>query len=252
MTAHQELDDLEVSEVDTTSFSPTPPPLDQVTMCSDDDDSATSFSSLSDHEFLPETLTTPTETTRTARSIFRQYWAKNGGGEDLCFLTCAARPPPRTIVIVQQSSSAIEQQCHGNDETKSKQEAQRLQQQQQRRRSIFRRNCVSQSLPLGMAASEEAVAQTAAFSRNESTSQREKEQVTKRSCLQLQRRYSGTNTPLDTSASSSSSSPLCGSDHHSERSSERSVSFSPKIQVLVYQEPLERHAADGWSKYFAF
>jgi hypothetical protein len=226
--------------------SPMPPPLDQVTICSNDDDSATSFSSLSDNELFPETLTTQTtETTGTARSIFKQYWAKNGGG-DLCFMTCAARPPPRTIVFVQSSSRAIADQRFESHETKPKKEAPHQQQQHhhQQRRSIFRRNCVSQSLSPSVPA-QGVASETAALLRNASTSHSKMEKVSKRSCL-LQCRYSGTSISRD-----SASFSLCDSDH-SERSSERSVNFSPRVQVLVYQQPLERYATEGWSKYFAF
>lgn len=218
------------------------PPLDQVTICSsdddDDDDSATSFSSVSDNDF-PETATAQT-TGSAKRSIFKQYWAKTGGSDDLQVITtCGARPPPPTIVIAQSSLG-------GNHEIKPKQEPQQQQQQQRSIFHCFQKNYVSKSLPLLNIMAAQGVAVTTSAPLNKQC----KEQVkTSRSCLLRECRYSGTKTPRDSSSSSSSSS--CGDNSERSSISERSVSFSAEVKVLVYQKPLERYATKGWSNYFA-
>jgi hypothetical protein len=221
----------------------TPPPLDHATIYSDDDDSATSSSSISDN--YPETKST--QPTGATRSIFKQYWAKDKAGDDLSSRSYGEIPP--LAIVIVQSSSANEHDRLGYHKITSKQEAQR-QEQEQQRRCIFQMNGVSQPLP---------AAETAVFPRNECTLALNKpctkeHHVTTRSCL-LKCRHSGAKTPRDSSCSSllSLTSSL-GDGDDSERSnrSERSVNFSADVQVLVYQKPLERYATKGWSNYFAF
>jgi hypothetical protein len=234
------------SSHDTTASCP--PILDHVTICFND--SAASSSSALDKDLKGEPVSTAAQkTTKVAdspRSIFKHYWAKNSDPDLSSFKHGSASQTPS-----RAPTNSTDGQTLCKSEVKSKKE-----QQQHERRIFSRQSLGSQSWPLLSTAAEtlgDAITETAAFPRNKSTSALNNNckaaTTTARSCLLPECRYSGGAKTSPRRALSDSERTIFSSS--SSTVEQRSVDFSTEVKVLVYQEPQECYAADGWSNYFA-
>jgi hypothetical protein len=194
------------------------PPLDQVTVCStvDDNDSSTSSvsSMSSDNEFRRE---------EKPRSIFREYW-KQSEGRILKDVSNSKEPFPS-----MQDSCANTYDCSLELHTQNvaKVDLSPRSRSPRSRRRIFGKVALSESAPtLSLYLFPRNSVQKA---KSESFLSHAKKP--KRSCLRQTR--------------------FCGKERRNSDSSEVSVSFSPKIEVVLFQRPCEQWAADGWSNWFA-
>ena len=147
------------------------------------------------------------------RAIFGRYWEKKGGAPALLKVPCTTHEGDKGS-------------CSANtyERTLKRHEAPSPQASPSTRRSIFK-TLVSESVPaLSLIASMQQQEQ---LRKTHSTSALRKKRS---SCLRRSR--------LAEAPSRTSSSDL-------------SVSFSAKVDVVVYQQPIERWAANGWSDYFS-
>lgn len=190
------------------------PPLDQVTVCSSEHDTESVSSVSSDEDSCDEA------TSRCSRrSLFKNYWGKKGGAPVF------SSPPPSND---QEAASRItddrqndedNESCGTYERTLKVNEA--LPPAAPRRRQIFSSSFVSEP-SLGR-----VVLRREQLRKTKSTSA-----LGKPSCLR-ESRFSPTSSPRQRSES------------------EAHVSFSSKVDVMVFQRTREVWAAKGWSDFFA-
>ena len=204
--------------------SSAPPPLDSITASQsfeDDDSSTLSSLSLQDpHEDTAE------QVEPRKRSIFSLYWEKTGQQPIELMLA----PAPAKIASSVSSASddivrmnAESFQAHSNNVGIFRKDSPAM------RRSIMGSGSWSYSSSLPLFPSPEPVSRKKSLS----ASELEKKTVRRNSCLR-QARYSG--------------------DRESRRDSElslsSSVSFDLNVDIVVFQPPKEKWAAEGWDNYF--
>jgi hypothetical protein len=189
------------------------PPLDSVTVHSDDDSCASSISSFGEH--------TSSGSPESPRLIFTKYWEKEGRSS-IRFERPLTFSPKKTLDSDDESSTdnAYERPNEGQEE------ATKSQSSNSKRRKIFNKTCWSES-------------QTALSLSNPATRNLRKAQSSgalrpKQSCLRCNR-YSRGQQMSDAS----------------EGSSKSSVRFSSNVDVKVFKPPTEIYATTGWSNWFA-
>jgi hypothetical protein len=190
------------------------PPLDQVTICSELDSSSSDVSSVSSDE--DDGTTTSQQSPVVPRAIFGRYWEKKGGAPAL-----SKTAPTRHVddevscgsYTYERTLKVQESQCGKVVSTP----------QSPTRRTIFK-SCVSESSPtlIAMMLQQEQLRKT------QSTSALTK----KPSCLR-------------------SSRFAAAPRRESSDSLDRSVTFSTKVDIVVFQRPVELWAPKGWSDYFS-
>jgi hypothetical protein len=182
------------------------PTLDQVSVCSegDDDDSSLCSNSIADER----------ESLEKRRSIFNQYWEKEGGAPSL-----------RRIKSENKATDKTHER-RGNSKTLSSPSS-----DNSSRRNIFNKRCWSESLPVLPSLSKSPAERNLRKTQSSSVLQGRKP---KQSCLR-QGRFSSDQMPLD----------------ESESSSESSVRFSPHADIKVFAPPAEIWASSNWFAWFA-
>lgn len=192
------------------------PPLDQVTVCSSEHDNDSVSSVSSDEDSCYE------EASRCShRSLFKNYWGKKGGAP--------AFSRPRPSRNDQETAPRItnDRQIDNDDDNESCGTYERTLKVNEapppatpRRRKIFSSSFVSEPSLNRVGLRREQLRKTKSSS------------ALGKPCLR-QSRFSLTSPPRQTSEP------------------EAHVSFSSKVDVMVYQRPREVWAAKGWSDFFA-
>jgi hypothetical protein len=197
---------------DTDSSTSSLPTLDQVSVCSEEDDD----SSLSSNSFTDE----PESLENGRRSIFSQYWMKVGGAPSI---RREHQPFPLFAEEIMKSESERTDKIYeeGDSETHSSSAS-----DNSRRRNIFNKTCWSQSLPSLTSVSNSPERKL----RKIQSSFVHQHRKPKQSCLRLGR---------------------FSSDQLLPASSSSSVHFDPHADVQVFSPPVEMYASVGWSAWFA-
>lgn len=216
------------------------PPLDEVTMSSEADSSSSDVSSVSSEENEDTMMTASTSQSPVVpRSIFGRYWEKKGGAPAL------TKEPIDSNNHVADSSDEVS--CNTYERTLQGHEAAAPSTPPSRRRCIFSSSVVSaESAPALVSMMLQQQQQ------QPDEEQRERELLRKTySTSALLKLHQRTSSCLRSSRFAPA--PLrressCSSD---SSSSDLSVTFSPKVDVVVYARPVELWAPKGWSDYFA-
>jgi hypothetical protein len=182
------------------------PPLDQLTVCSGDDDSSVSTISSTDEDFRED----------KPRSIFRSYWEKKGG-------RYAKKDIPVSVPLTPFSPTSVGEELNSKTYERSLKLNEIAPPSSDSRRRIFGKMSSSPTLSL-------AVALEMNFRKTQSASSLPGGKPTV-SCLRPSR-YSGNR-------------------RRNSDASDASVSFSSKVDVVVFQTPREQWAPEGWSNWFA-
>lgn len=225
------------------------PPLDQVSMCSDDSVSLSSLSSEGSAD-RNDSPTVMTSSNQRRRSMFKSFWEKNGGAplqlhgsaetssenDDEVNTTHHDDDESQGSCCSSAESPSIDAANSYERTLKVKEGLERprhaLLDNSGRRRRIFAMAC-----PSFLSEMPERPLPGLCFDYHNDVrlvqSNPELRRTPGPSCLQSACRYSGDKR------------------RSFGRSSSCSVSFDPKISILRYRETKEHWAASGWSKYFA-
>jgi hypothetical protein len=183
------------------------PTLDQVSVCSEGDDGDDDSSLCSIHD--------ETESLEKRRSIFNQYWEKEGGAPSL-----RRQLEPQLTKTYERTHQLGGSKTHSSPASDNS-----------RRRNIFNKTCWSESLPALPTLSKSPAERNLRKTQSSSVLQGRKP---KQSCLR-QGRFSSDQLPLD----------------ESESSFESSVRFSPHTDIKVFSPPVEIWASSNWFAWFA-
>jgi hypothetical protein len=201
-----------ISDMDS-STSSSLPTLDQVSVCSEeDDDSSLSSTCSADERGSLE---------KGRRSIFSQYWEKVGGAPSIqraLFTEESVKPENKPTDKTHEKGDSETHSFPASDKS--------------RRRNIFKKTCWSESLPALTFPSNSPERKLRKI-QSGSVLQRRKPKP-KQSCLR-QGRFSSDQLLLEESESSSNSS----------------VQFNLHADVKVFTPPVEIYATIGWSTWFA-
>jgi hypothetical protein len=216
------------------SLCSAPPPLEQVTVCSDDDLSSVSSGSLKNYESIHLPLDQQ-DRQQQPRSIFKKYWDDKGliplpirrvrvssSGSTMLF---------RTETAIEEDSASIRDYNTYERTLKAYEEVPSIR-RSVGRRSIFDQGCytASRSTP------------SFHLRPNHSYNIRKAKSTSilqTRSCLRPSR------FSLQKSGSDDSQFQRKQGDKA------HSVSFSSSIRIALFEPPAERWAENGWSKWFA-
>lgn len=199
------------------SSSSSLPPLDQFTACSDDSSiiSALSYDE-DDQESSPP------------RSIFAKYWKKNQGEVKNARVTGKQSTPRiptvETTSLEESSVISYERSLMVNEGVQCVSPV--------TRRRIFEKKCLSESSPTLTLISLASLSHDKAVRKAKSASTL-LEQRPRASCLRPSRFSGGKRLDFDSSSSFAS------------------VSFSDRVDTIVFEKPVENWAANGWSAWFS-
>jgi hypothetical protein len=214
------------------------PPLDQVTVCSDGNDDSLStcdISSMSsDDENENDQCCTPTKPQSPnlePRTIFGRYWEKSGMVVPL-FVSHHSDTYER---ILQRPSESLTRLSNTTEVPPPI------------RRRIFPTTQTSDLVESVASNPSGAWTQASGTQETQSDSSLVTEK-TKPSCLRRSRFGSASSSTNMIDGSSSYLSRKALSRYKSDGTS---VTFSPKVHVVVFRQPVEHWAAKGWSEYFA-